>query len=390
MNKRDMAQIKKRLSPTKRYQSKLVVMFVDSDGTEISRRSLPVVKITHEAAEKYMSFFKKLFSGIQGQNIVQVDFATEQVKNYKEGPYGLLYELRETGLDDDKLIDEFMDKMQSWMIAEYRVQDKTPEELLKENAHVVLLMYDQFDVVSHTGEDEERKKNAIFGYLLCVVCEVKREKSIMVWSDKEKQFCARSGEWTIGAPEIGFMFPSFIQGSADIYSAQMWTKDKGDSHPSFTNMFFGMEFPLSSEEQGNAINAILQSTLKEECTLEVIAGINEHMNNLMREHDEDDENAIPQVTASDMSRMLVDLGVTKEKAQDFEDEYHAVFGDRAMIPAVNVVSPNEFKIVTPSVKVQVLDPDKSDLITVKTINGMPYITILADGTVEVNGVMVNV
>jgi len=52
-----------------------------------------------------------------------------------------------------------------------------------------------------------------------------------------------------------------------------------------------------------------------------------------------------------------------------------------------VVAPKQFKVSTPSVSIQV-DPERSDLIETRIIDGRPYIMVLADGDVEVNGVNV--
>ena len=54
---------------------------------------------------------------------------------------------------------------------------------------------------------------------------------------------------------------------------------------------------------------------------------------------------------------------------------------------MNVVAPKQFKVTTPSVSIQV-DPERSDLIETRVIDGRPYILVLADGDVEVNGVNV--
>ena len=83
--------------------------------------------------------------------------------------------------------------------------------------------------------------------------------------------------------------------------------------------------------------------------------------------------------------MLSDCGVSQEKTEAFSDEFDEVFGQAAEVPAVNLVSPGQFKIATPSVSIRV-DPAHKDLISTRTIDGQRCIVILADGAVEVNGV----
>ena len=86
--------------------------------------------------------------------------------------------------------------------------------------------------------------------------------------------------------------------------------------------------------------------------------------------------------------MLEECGVSPERTAAFEEKYQETFGERAELPAVNMISPKQFKISTPSVSIQV-DPERTNLIETRIIDGRRYILILADGDVEVNGVKVN-
>ena len=67
--------------------------------------------------------------------------------------------------------------------------------------------------------------------------------------------------------------------------------------------------------------------------------------------------------------------------------YGETFGSFAEIPAVNIVAPKQFVVSTPGVSIRV-DPEHSDLIETRMIDGRCYIMVLADGDVEVNGVNV--
>ena len=70
-----------------------------------------------------------------------------------------------------------------------------------------------------------------------------------------------------------------------------------------------------------------------------------------------------------------------------EEKYEETFGQQAAIPAVNMVTPKQFKIETPNVSIKV-SPEHSDLVETRMIDGRYYIMILADGDVEVNGMRI--
>ena len=86
-------------------------------------------------------------------------------------------------------------------------------------------------------------------------------------------------------------------------------------------------------------------------------------------------------------QLLEDCGVSTERAEVFEEKYDETFGAYAELPAVNLVTPKQFKVDTPSVSIRV-DPERSDLIETRVIDGKCYILVLADGDVQVNGVNV--
>ena len=79
--------------------------------------------------------------------------------------------------------------------------------------------------------------------------------------------------------------------------------------------------------------------------------------------------------------------MSQEKQTAFEERYAESFGEQAAIPAVNMVAPKQFRIDTPNVSIKV-DPEHSDLVETRMIDGRYYIVILADGDVEVNGMRI--
>ena len=79
-----------------------------------------------------------------------------------------------------------------------------------------------------------------------------------------------------------------------------------------------------------------------------------------------------------------DGGKTWGKPEPSRSIVRKPFGEKAELPAVNMITPKQFKLDTPSVSIRV-DPDHSDLIETRMIDGKYYILVLADGEVEVNG-----
>ncbi len=72
-------------------------------------------------------------------------------------------------------------------------------------------------------------------------------------------------------------------------------------------------------------------------------------------------------------------------AMRFDEE----FGEKAELPPSNLVDEKQFELRTPSVVIKV-DPEHSDLVETRIINGCRYILIDASEGVEVNGVNIQI
>ena len=82
--------------------------------------------------------------------------------------------------------------------------------------------------------------------------------------------------------------------------------------------------------------------------------------------------------------MLTDGGVSEDRVEAFQNGFDATFGAGAVLPAVNVVTPKQFKVDLPSVSIKV-DPKQADLLETRVIDGRSYLLIPIDGDISVNG-----
>ena len=82
--------------------------------------------------------------------------------------------------------------------------------------------------------------------------------------------------------------------------------------------------------------------------------------------------------------MLSDGGVSEDRVEAFRKGFDATFGTGAVLPAVNVVTPKQFKVEMPSVSIKV-DPRQADLLETRVIDGRGYLLIPIEGDIAVNG-----
>ena len=89
----------------------------------------------------------------------------------------------------------------------------------------------------------------------------------------------------------------------------------------------------------------------------------------------------------DVKRLLSQSGATQEQLETFEQQYDSIMGEHGTLMATNIAEPKKFQIQTSDVVIKV-NPDRTDLVETKTIDGRQYLMIAIDNDIEVNGVHV--
>ena len=375
MNSRDINEIRRRLTPDNSNLTCIRGCYVSSKKEIVSLFRLPPVSLPPEECERYLSIFKKTLSGVPDKNLIDIEFANEDVGTSDE--HKLLTALKDSALADDDMAQVFFRRI--------------IDSMQTEEACLILLAHDAYDIPfrNTNGERSDDISGEMFRYILCAVCPVKLSKPGLAYSAGDNLFHPEEPNWVVGAPEVGFMFPAFEERAANIYNALCYTRDTAQSHEGFVNAVFGAKPPMAAAEQKEAFNEILQDTLAEECSLEVMQSVHEQLCEQIAEQKHDRQAPPVKVTAPQIRQALEVCGVPEDRVSAFEQRYQEQFGGSLDVSAVNVVNTREFEVRTPNVVIKV-DPDHSDLVETRVINGSKYILIRADEGVEVNGVNVSI
>ena len=375
MNKKDVAQIKRRLNPEKSGITCIRGYYVNGQGEAVAQFCRSLVEMGKEEAEKYLAIFRRTLSGVEGQNLLDMDFSPEQVMESEE--HGLLMRLRADALRDDADAEAFFRRV---------IAALPPEE-----HYLILLMHDGMDI-PYRGSDEnsaEDMGSEVFHYILCSVCPVKLNKPALTYDAGVNDFRSKEADWIVGPPEMGFAFPAYEERAANIYHALYYTRDTADPHEDFVSAVFGREPLMPAAMQKEAFQAVLSDALREDCSYEVMQAVHDQVMERMEEQKENKQAEMPRITKYDVKDVLEECGVAQEKVAAFEEKYDAQFGSQAALSAVNVSSPKQFEVRTPSVVIKV-NSARSDLVETRLIDGHAYILIRADEGVEVNGVNVSI
>lgn len=388
MNQRDIAEIKRRLSPTKRHATVLRGRYVTDSGETISSFAKRIGNLLQEENEKYMAIFKRGLSGTFGQNLhhVELNCNVDQLGEEQK----LLLAMADSGLTDEEAVEAVYERITDFIRKNSQEKIQSVEERQAAGNYLILLLHDGYDVPARNGNDEidYEQSDRLFRYILCCICPVKQGKPALCYDAADGDFHNRQADWTVGMPEMGFMYPAYEEGGSNIYRALYYTRDSGDYHNDFLRDLFGVELGMTATEQQEVFQSIMQESLAEECGLDIAQAVHETVCGMMDERKTDKYAEPLCFNAEEMKNVLVDCGVSEEKADHFAARYDESFGENAVLPAVNMVSAKQFRVDTPSVSIRVA-PERRDLIQTREIDGKYYILVLADGDVEVNGLKIS-
>ncbi len=374
MNRKELAEIKRRLDKDKGNISAIRGCYVSAKGEVISVFRRPVGPMGEEELKQYYALFKKVLSGVPGRTGIDVVFSAEQMTEGQAHP--LLMELRDSAASDETAVSELYQRI----IDHYHSEDD----------YAILLLSDVYDVPQrasdgHRREDEEN----VFTYILCCVCPVRQAKAGLMYSAAEQDFRDMTCGRALGAPELGFMFPAFDDRTGNIYNALYYVRNAEEPHDDFVEAVFATELPMAGPVQKAAFDDVLQESLKEELSFPVIQAVNDRLRENVEIKKQDKSGEAPVITAPEVKTILADCGLPLEKLQAFEDAYESQFGRGTSLSAANIVDTRRMEVKTPNVTIQV-NPDFTDLVETRVIDGKKYILIRAEEEITVNGVAVSI
>ena len=375
MNRNEIAEIRRRLNVDKNAIDCVRGCYVNDKREIVATFSRSLMELPREEAEKYLALFRRALAGLPGRNLIDVEFRPDQVMEGEA--HGLLMSLNNTALKVDSGVEKLCDRI--------------IEGVDLEGNFLILMLHDAYDVpFRHTDENKSDViSEEVFQYLLVCVCPVKLTKPALSYFAEDNDFHALEPDWVVAAPEIGFMFPTFDDRATNIYSALYFTKDAGNIHSEFIDAVFNADAPMPAEEQKETFRMVLEDALDQDLSFDVVETLHDTLRERLEEHDKDKTAEPLEISKREVVSVLQDCGVPDEKLQVFEQKYEEQFGQAVSLPARNVVEPKRFEVKTPDVTVQV-NPQRSDLIETRVIDGVKYILIRAEEGVEVNGVNISI
>ncbi len=369
---KEAGELRRQLRYDRNSISTLWGCYVNEAKEIVSTFKKPFQMLEEAEAEKYLAIFRKTLSGSVGKTLTDIDFSTEQVLHGEE--HKLLTTLKNSVLEDGQAVDTYFRK----------VVDKTEIE----GGYLILLAVNAYDVF-RTSKDGNRsdESDQVFTYILSAICPVKQEKSVLSYDPQSKGFQNRTGAWIASAPILGFLFPAFDGRASNIYGALYYTAKPAENHPEFASAVFCSDLPMPATEQKETFGNVIGDSLASDCSYPVVRTVHTQLKGLIEEHKASKNPEPLFVSKYEVRSLLKSCGVTDERAEKFEEEYDDSFGASTDLRPQVIIDTNRFEVKTSDVSIKV-NPDRTDLVETRVIDGQRYLMILANDHVEVNGITI--
>lgn len=347
--------------------------YVDGERNKITQFNENFLNLPEEEKHKYFDIFKKTLSGTPGKNLVDMKFNVDAYAD--EGARTFLMNLRDSGLKDDRLLNEFYDRI----INNYSYVGN----------YLILLINQVYDIPAVTTDNIEMDdaSDEVYSYILCSICHVNLSKPGLGYDEEDNNFHDKKQNHMVDVPDVGFLFPAFNKRSADEDMTLFYTKDVSEFEDGLIDCLLDCAVPLPAKQQKETFTSLVNETLGEEADLEIVKNIHENLEQIIEEKKQESPAPV-MLDKTEMKDLLEKSGVKEEKLENFEEHFEMAAGEHGKLVASNVSSGKKFEVKTPDVVIKI-NSDKTDIVSTQVIDGRQCLVIQIDERLEVNGISVN-
>ena len=373
MTRKELNEIKSQYTLEDCGILRLCGCYVDGERNKITQFNENFLNLPEEEKHKYFDIFKKTLSGTPGKNLVDMKFNVDAYAD--EGARTFLMNLRDSGLKDDRLLNEFYDRI----INNYSYVGN----------YLILLINQVYDIPAVTTDNIEMDdaSDEVYSYILCSICHVNLSKPGLGYDEEDNNFHDKKQNHMVDVPDVGFLFPAFNKRSADEDMTLFYTKDVSEFEDGLIDCLLDCAVPLPAKQQKETFTSLVNEALGEEADLEIVKNIHENLEQIIEEKKQESPAPV-MLDRTEMKDLLEKSGVKEEKLENFEEHFEMAAGEHGKLVASNVSSGKKFEVKTPDVVIKI-NSDKTDIVSTQVIDGRQCLVIQIDERLEVNGISVN-
>ena len=373
MTRKELSEIKSQYTLENCGILRLCGCYVDGERNKITQFNENFLNLPEEEKHKYFDIFKKTLSGTPGKNLIDMKFNVDAYAD--EGARTFLMNLRDSGLKDDRLLDEFYDRI----INNYSYVGN----------YLILLINQVYDIPTVTTDNIEMEdaSDEVYSYILCSICHVNLSKPGLGYDEEDNNFHDKKQNHMVDVPDVGFLFPAFNKRSADEDMTVFYTKDVSEFEDGLIDCLLDCVAPLPAKQQKETFTSLVSEAVGEEADLQVVKNIHANLEQIIEEKKQESPAPV-MLDKNEIKNLLEKSGVKEEKLENFEEHFEMAAGEHGKLVASNVSSGKKFEVKTPDVVIKI-NSDKTDIVSTQVIDGRQCLVIQIDERLVVNGISVN-
>ncbi len=327
MNKKDISELKKRMSKNGCTFTRVCGCYVDADRNKVTKIEETFLNLDDEEFFKYLDLAKKVLSGHIGNQLLELEFPLAEEAT--GGRQQFLLGLRESKLKNDALLDTFYDHV----IETYDYVGN----------YLILIFHDAYDVMTKTTDNNKLDESEeVYEYLLCAICPVTLSKPGLGYLSDDNRIGPRVRDWVVGVPDTGFVFPAFSDRSSDIHSVIFYTKDTKAPHSEFMENGLGCNPRMTATEKKLTFQDIVRDVIgtDDETSDALYMDIHENIFDRIDVPVEEDVEPIPVImTSSTIEEVLTESGLDYEQTSAIKKYYEEAFSSEDLPTADYLADP---------------------------------------------------
>ena len=372
MNKKEISEIKKQLTPANCAITRICGCYVDAEKNKVTQFTQAFLSLPEEEMFKYFELLRKALSGSLGKNLLNMDFPLDSER--EGGTQHFLLSLKESALKDEDLLTQYYDKV----ISSFDYGEN----------YLILIIHAAYDIPGKAKDNLEMfdASDEVYHFMISCLCPVSLSKPALSYDAQENCFRNRTRDWIVDPPVLGFLFPAFNDRSTDLHSLLYYAKNADELHLDFSDAILGCTLPMPAKTQKEVFAAAVEESLGDDCDYDMVRGLHQQMHQLTQEQKDSPDPVI--LDQSQVKNLLSLAGAGQETLEQFDQRFEHAAGEHAEFAAANIASSKTFEVRLPDVSIHV-SPDRSDLVERRFIDGRACLVIPITDEVLVNGIRIS-
>lgn len=373
MNKKDLNELRKNFSSASDLftLNHVVSAFVDAEKNIKCIKSNAFHNIPSEECDCYMETLRRVLAGTLGKGLLEYEFPNEA---YEEtGAQHIFYEALQSKLFDESAVNLMLDQIVKNM--EYV------------STYAILIGHCTYTVFNKTRNDEINPYDSIeYSFLVTAICPVEVRIDGLIYNEDDNAIEKKTAYDRIVSevPTDGFLYPTFTGRGPDVNHVLYSARKPKEINTSIVENVLGCKFICTANQEKENFHHLLEDVLADELSYTIITDVNEKLKSIAEEYKNDAE--LPSVDDIQMRDILLDSGVSEEKAEQVQNLYREITREKPL--SVCNITENKTVLVTEGVTVQI-SKDSTSKVRTQYINGKRYLLIdIDEPQIKVNGMNV--